>query len=88
MFRLSGLLLLMCMCLLAGCAMSPALDDYSYNAYGGKWQRDNMTHGRVGSAFAPAEAMVVGDVIDSSEPQVLDAEEYQAEFDNDHSILR
>lgn len=40
----------------AGCTMCPQPpEDYTYAAYGGLIQRADMMHGRVGSAFAPAE---------------------------------
>jgi len=42
----------------SGCAMCSSCDDESYSAYGGRWQRQDMTQGRVGSAFAPAGAKV------------------------------
>jgi hypothetical protein len=39
-----------------GCTMcQQPLEDYTYAAYGGVVQRADMTHGRVGSAFTPAE---------------------------------
>ena len=43
--------LLLCCPLLAGCAMCCSEDDYNYSAFGGSWQRSDMSHGRVGSAF-------------------------------------
>lgn len=63
----AGRLVPMCllpMCLLPlciGCAMCGSQDDYTYAAFGGRWQRDDPINGRVGSAFAPAGAMVVGE---------------------------
>jgi len=41
-----------------GCTMCCSPYDYAYSAYHGRWQRGDMSHGRVGSAFAPAEAIV------------------------------
>ena len=38
----------------SGCAMCTSCEDDTYAAYGGKWQRADMTHGRVGSAFTEA----------------------------------
>jgi hypothetical protein len=38
----------------SGCAMCCAPYDDNYPYYGGRWVRDNPTHGRVGSAFEPA----------------------------------
>jgi hypothetical protein len=37
-----------------GCAMCGSPFDYSYSAYGGRWQRDDPDCGRVGSLFDPA----------------------------------
>ena len=37
-----------------GCAMCCSPDDPNYGAYGGRWQRHDMSYGRVGSAFAEA----------------------------------
>ena len=37
-----------------GCAMCCGTDDYNYGAYGGRWERHDMSHGRVGSLFADA----------------------------------
>lgn len=34
-----------------GCALCCAPDDYNYGAYGGRWQRGDMSYGRVGSVF-------------------------------------
>jgi hypothetical protein len=45
-------------CASAGCTMCPQTpEDYTYAAYGGLIQRADMMHGRVGSAFAPAEGI-------------------------------
>lgn len=38
----------------SGCAMCCAPHDDHYPYVGGRWTRDNPTHGRVGSAFEPA----------------------------------
>jgi hypothetical protein len=38
-----------------GCATCGSPFDYSYAAYGGKWQRGDSDEGRVGSALDPAE---------------------------------
>ncbi len=58
--------LLMCslLALLAattGCAMCGSPFDYSYSTYGGKWQREDETSGRVGSLFEPAGPMPAAD---------------------------
>ena len=39
--------------LASGCAMCGNCDDYSYSAHGGRWERLDPCHGRVGSAFTP-----------------------------------
>jgi hypothetical protein len=36
-----------------GCAMCNSCDDYTYGAYGGRWERLDPCYGRVGSAFTP-----------------------------------
>lgn len=56
--RIAPGLLLALSAAFAGCAMSQGPDDYNYSAYGGRWQRADPQNGRVGSAFAPAEAMI------------------------------
>jgi hypothetical protein len=50
--RAAGLLLLTL--LFSGCALCANCDDENYSAYGGRWEREVMNHGRVGSAFEPA----------------------------------
>jgi hypothetical protein len=47
--------LLICspLALLAGCAMCCSPFDYAYPTYGGKWQRTDREHGRVGSLYTP-----------------------------------
>ena len=42
-----------------GCAMCCSPYDYAYPYYGGRWQRDNLCNGRVGSAFDPAGSPVI-----------------------------
>jgi hypothetical protein len=44
----------------SGCAMCCAPYDDHYPYTGGRWVRDNPTHGRVGSAFEPAGHRVEG----------------------------
>ena len=53
--------LLLLSLLATGCAMCPGPDDYTYSAFGGRWQRDDMVEGRVGSAFAPSGSIAVDD---------------------------
>lgn len=36
-----------------GCSLCSSCDDYSYGAFGGLWERSDLTYGRVGSAFGP-----------------------------------
>ncbi len=50
------------------CAHTP--EDYAYAAYGGIIQRADRLHGRVGSAFSPAEGVPAheGEVITPGEP--------------------
>ena len=38
----------------SGCRLCCDLEDQAYSAYGGKWQRTDRDHGRVGSLFEPA----------------------------------
>lgn len=42
-----------------GCAMCSNPYDCFYGAYGGTWPREDMTSGRVGSAFSPAGSHVL-----------------------------
>lgn len=51
-------LLLLALPVATGCAMCCGVDDYNYAAYGGRRPRGDMSQGRVGSAFAPADALV------------------------------
>jgi hypothetical protein len=60
----------------AGCAMCGSPFDYSYSAYGGRWQRDDPDCGRVGSLFDPAGSTPVT----QGEPQ-LAPEKPKAEGD-------
>jgi len=39
-----------------GCAMCCSPDDYNYAAYGGRWERFDMSQGRVGSVFSQTGA--------------------------------
>jgi hypothetical protein len=41
-----------------GCAMCDNAQDWTYAAFGGKWQRDNPSSGRVASLFDPAGGQV------------------------------
>ena len=42
-----------------GCAMCDNAQDWTYAAFGGKWQRDNPSSGRVASLFDPAGGQVI-----------------------------
>lgn len=58
---LSVMLLSSPIALLAGCAMCCSPYDYAYPTYGGKWQRVDRDHGRVGSIFTPHAGVKVED---------------------------
>jgi hypothetical protein len=47
----------------SGCAMCSSCDDYTYPAYGGRWERLDPCYGRVGSVFTPE----VGQRVDGDE---------------------
>ena len=47
-----------------GCALCCSPDDYNYGAYGGRWQRHDLSGGRVGSAFAEAGFDSLADVVE------------------------
>ena len=57
--KLSACLLLSLVASASGCAICCSPFDEAYSGYGGRWQRDDMYHGRVGSAFAPAGGPVL-----------------------------
>ncbi len=63
----------------AGCAMCENCYDEAYPTYGGKWQRADRFRGRVGSAFAPAEAQVIETVESGYAPGTVYVEEYELE---------
>ena len=48
-----------------GCAVCCSPDDYNYGAYGGRWQRTDLSSGRVSSAFAEAGYDSIGNMIDA-----------------------
>ena len=74
MKAIARLLLCFALCVVSGCSMCCTPYDYDYSAYGGRWQRTDMTNGRVGSAFAPAGDAVGGGYV---EGQVIDGQEIQ-----------
>ncbi|WP_164104317.1 hypothetical protein [Candidatus Laterigemmans baculatus] len=47
-----------------GCSMCQQCELDTYSAYGGRWQRTDRDHGRVGSVFAPAGGLVPYDAAD------------------------
>ena len=55
-----------------GCSICCTPFDYAYPAYGGKWERTDRFHGRVGSAFDPAGPIPAedGDAIQEPTPAV------------------
>ena len=53
MKRLMSLLAISLISTNVGCALCSSCDDYSYGAFGGLWERSDLTNGRVGSAFSP-----------------------------------
>jgi hypothetical protein len=61
MSRLSMLLVALVICLVpaAGCTICQSPEDRAYAAFGGVWERHDPESGRVGSAFEPAEGMVI-----------------------------
>ncbi len=60
---------------LSGCAMCDNALDRSYSAFGGKWQRDNMVSGRVGSLFDPAGVQIAGQAtLVEGEPTLAETE--------------
>jgi hypothetical protein len=63
----------------SGCATCQNCFDYYYPGYGGIWQRDDPTHGRVGSAFAPAGGPVETTVM-PGETTVPPGEEIEGEL--------
>ena len=70
MTRLLSLLLLASLAAMSsGCAMCNDCLDEEYGFFGGSWQRGDMAHGRVGSAFYEAG----GTVLAPDEPEVIAA---------------
>ena len=58
MNRLMSLLAISLISTNVGCSMCSDCDDYSYGAFGGRWERTDTTYGRVGSAFSPDGSIV------------------------------
>jgi hypothetical protein len=55
----------------SGCTLNKALNDRDYSAYGGIWQRADMTEGRVGSVLS--DPNLRGVTLDSSMLEATDA---------------
>jgi len=51
-----------------GCAVCFSPDDYTYGAYGGRWQRHDLSSGRVGSAYAEAGYDTMFELSDAETP--------------------
>lgn len=66
MSRLAVVLGVMVVVAASGCSVCCTPFDDAYPAYGGKWERTNRFHGRVGSAFDPAGGPV-GETISAEE---------------------
>lgn len=49
---------LACLPLFVGCSICQSPEDYTYNAFGGRWERADRCQGRVGSAFTPESAQM------------------------------
>jgi hypothetical protein len=85
---------------MAGCTLCPSLDDYTYSAYGGRWQRHDMENGRVGSAFnSSGSEIIVGEEVivgDAAPVEVSPEPNPQADLEAErplsdsatHSVLR
>lgn len=55
-----------------GCATCCSPYDNAYPYYGGAWQRDDLCHGRVGSAYAPAGSPVILNKQPAAEPEMAE----------------
>ncbi len=55
-YNLPAIILLTLLC--GGCTLCPNCDPDAFAAYGGRWERTDRDHGRVGSLFTPAGAQV------------------------------
>jgi len=83
MSRLTLLLLTLACCLgpALGCTICQNPEDRTYAAFGGVWERQNPSSGRVGSVFEPAEGMMI--TRGQSAPQVLGRGEIEMEYEDD-----
>ncbi|HJN09498.1 MAG: hypothetical protein QGH33_06585 [Pirellulaceae bacterium] len=65
MKRMMSLLAISLISTNAGCTLCSDCDDYSYGAFGGRWERSDLNYGRVGSAFSPEGSTISdGELID------------------------
>ena len=62
-----------------GCAMCDNAQDWTYSAFGGKWQRDNPHSGRVASLFDPAGGQVMEQGLPSEAEPTPESTEEAAE---------
>jgi hypothetical protein len=81
---LNAVLCLSLLVVSAGCSICQGPDDYGYATYGGRWQRMDRQHGRVGSRFTPeagTRVEVTGDMGDM--PTEVDL--YPADYAPDYA---
>lgn len=75
MKRLMSLLAIGLISANVGCTLCSSCDDYSYGAFGGLWERSDLTYGRVGSAFAPQGfSTLEGESVELVDPEGSDTE--------------
>lgn len=74
LYHAAAMVLLVALC--GGCSMCQQCELDTYSASGGRWQRTDRDHGRVGSLFAPAGALVPYDA--SADPHAVPADERSA----------
>ena len=60
---------------LTGCAMCDNAQDCTYSAFGGKWQRQNPSSGRVASLFDPAGGQVFAEGSPTEAEQAVESTE-------------
>jgi len=63
----------------SGCAMCNNSQDNAFAAYGGKWQRGDLYHGRVASLFDPAGATVMSAQTDAAAAEQSKGKETEGE---------
>jgi hypothetical protein len=54
-----------------GCTLCSNCDDSTYGAFGGLWERSDLSYGRVGTTFAPDGSIIAG--WESTQPQNQDS---------------